>query len=218
MNDERAPVGAGQGDGSAVIPAPAGGRAAKQAKQPKRRKDRRPALLKRWPKIFWRRSVDDPWPDDWPVVSQEQLRDYPALRPDLEVWINDLEPRFRRLDHRAQMLQNQFWRQNLVLILGGLVATTLGAVQAAVGGGVVGIAVAQAVLTGLLAGLTVLIRSRRAQRGYLTARLTAERIKSEFFLFLAGVGDYAAGDGAAGSRAVRLRQRIDDIESAGDFA
>ena len=50
---------------------------------------------------------------------------------------------------------------------------------------------AQAVLTGVLAGLTVLIRSRRAQQGYLSARLKAERIKSEFFVFLARSGDYA---------------------------
>jgi hypothetical protein len=158
--------------------------------------------------------VDEPWPGDWPVVRQEQLGDYPVLRPDLQVWVYDLEPRFRRLDHQAQILQNQFWRQNLALILGGLVATTLGAVQAAVGGGVAGIAVAQAVLTGLLAGLAVLIRSRRAQQGYLTARLMAERIKSEFFLFLGGVGDYARG-GGAGDRAARLRQQVDDIEGAG---
>jgi hypothetical protein len=162
--------------------------------------------------------VDDLWVSDWPVVRQKQLRDYPALRPDLQVWINDLEPRFRRLDHRAQILQNQFWRENLALILGGLVATTLGVVQAAAGGGVVGIAVAQAVLTGLLAGLTVLIRSRRAQQGYLTARLTAERIKSEFFLFLAGVGDYATDDSAAADRAARLRRQVDDIEGAGGVA
>jgi hypothetical protein len=184
----------------------------------KKARRRRPALLARWPKLFWRSSADEPWPSDWPVVRQEQLGDYTALRPDLQVWINELEPRFRRFDHQAQILQNQFWRENLTLILGGLVATTLGAVQAAVGGGIVGIAVAQAVLAGLLAGLTVLIRSRRAQQGYLNARLTAERIKSEYFLFLGGAGDYARGDGAAGDRAALLLQQVDDIEGAGDVA
>jgi len=153
--------------------------------------------------------VDSEWANDWPVVRQEQLADYPVLATDLRVWLNELEPRFRRLDHQAQILQNQFWRQNLALIMGGLVATTLGAVQAAVGGGIVGIAVAQAVLTGLLAGLAVLIRSRRAQQGYLTARLRAERIKSEFFTFLGKAGDYGADD-----RLVRLRRRVADIEAA----
>jgi hypothetical protein len=153
--------------------------------------------------------VDEEWADDWPVVRREQLDEYPALAGDLAVWGEQLEPRFRRLDHRAQILQNQFWRQHVALIAGGLVATSLGAIQAAVGGGVVGLAVAQAVLTGVLAGLTVLIRSRRAQQGYLTARLKAEQIKSEFFLFLARVGDYAVDDPVT-----RLQQQVDDIEAA----
>jgi hypothetical protein len=143
------------------------------------------------------------------VVSPEHLEEYPALSADLALWREQLESRFRKLDHRAQILQNQFWRQHVALIIGGLVATSLGAIQAALGAGVVGLAVAQAVLTGLLAGLTVVIRSRRAQQGYLEARLRAERLKSEFFLFLGRVGDYAAGDPVA-----RLQRQADDIEAA----
>lgn len=175
----------------------------------RRRRIRRPALLARFPRFFWRPSVDEEWPGDWPVVRREQLDEYPVLAGDLAVWSEQLEPRFRRLDHRAQILQNQFWRQNVVLVAGGLVATSLGAIQAAVGGGVVGLAVAQALLAGALAGLTVLIRSRRAQQRYLTARLKAEQMKSEFFLFLARVGDYATNDPMT-----RLEQQVDAIEAA----
>ena|SRR5215468_9589005 len=204
MDHEQPSTGTEQVDGRALVKTPASG-----AVKAGRRKARRPALLARLPKLFWHPSVDSEWANDWPVVRQEQLADYPVLATDLRVWLNELEPRFRRLDHQAQILQNQFWRQNLALIMGGLVATTLGAVQAAVGGGIVGIAVAQAVLTGLLAGLAVLIRSRRAQQGYLTARLRAERIKSEFFTFLGKAGDYGADD-----RLVRLRRRVADIEAA----
>ena len=89
--------------------------------------------------------------------------------------------------------------------------TSLGAVQAVLGGGVVGIAVVQAVLTGALAGLTVLIRSRRAQQGYLAARLKAERIKSEFFMYLARVGDYGGPEPGG-----RLLRQVQDIEAAED--
>jgi hypothetical protein len=188
--------------------APAGG---EPRNRPERRKSHRPALIARFPRLFWRLPENSRWPGDWPVVEQDQVTEYPALADDLKVWLEQLEPRFRRLDHRAQILQNQFWRQHLALIIGGLVATSLGAVQAAVGGGVIGLAAAQAVLTGALAGLTVLIRSRRAQQGYLNARLQAERIKSEFFLFLARVGDYHAD-----SPVTRLQQQVDDIETAGD--
>lgn len=170
-----------------------------------RKRKRRPALIARFPRLVWR----PPAGDEWPLVSREHLASYPELAVDLELWISEVEPRFRRLDQRALMLQNQFWLQNVALIMGGLLATSIGAVQAAVGGGIAALAAVQAILTGLLAGLTVLIRSRRAQYGYLTARLKAERVKSEFFLFLGRVGNYAADDPV-----LRLRQQIDDIEAA----
>lgn len=171
---------------------------------------RRVALLKRFPRLRRQLDEDAEWPDDGPVVRPSHPTMYPELGDDLNLWLQQVEPRFRRLDHRARILQNQFWRQHVVLIAGGLVATSLGAVQAAMGGGEELLAGVQAVLTGLLAGVTVLARSRRAQQGYLTARLKAERIKSEFFLFLARAGDY----GAVASPASKLREHVDDIEAA----
>jgi hypothetical protein len=57
--------------------------------------------------------------------------------------------------------------------------------------------------------LTALVRARHAQEGYLTARLKAERIKSEFFLFMGRVGGYAE-DG----REERLRRQVEDIADA----
>jgi hypothetical protein len=169
-----------------------------------------PALLKRFPRLFRQPPVDEKWPGDRPLVPLESLTNYRTLEADIALWIKQLEPRFRKLDHRAQNMQNQFWRQRVMLIAGGLLATSLATVQAALGGGNVYLAASQAVLTGLLAGLTVLIRSRRAQRGYLSARLRAEQIKSEFFLFLARAGDYAEGD-----RIARLEREVDDIEAGG---
>jgi len=140
----------------------------------------------------------------------ERPEDYATLAEELAVWAKVGERRFRPLDHEAQILQNRFRRQHVALILGGLLATSLGAFQATAGGRLkVGAAAIQAVLAGLLAGLTVLVRSRRAQHGYLGARLRAERIKSEFFLFVAHAGEY---DG--NHPEVRLRQQIDDIEAA----
>jgi hypothetical protein len=91
------------------------------------------------------------------------------------------------------------------------VAGILGAVQAAIGGGNDWIAAAQAVLAGLLAGLAVLMRGRGPQQGYRTDRLKAERLKSEYFLFLARAGDYAEEEG----RQRVLGRRVSEIESAG---
>lgn len=167
---------------------------------------KRPALVERFPKPFWWRPDRD---EPWPVVPADADDNYPELIPDFKIWRDTLEQPFRRLDHEAQLLQNQFWRQQVTLIIGGLLATGLGAYQAAAGGGNKGVAAAQAVIAGLLTGLTALVRARHAQQGYLTARLKAERIKSEFFLFMGRVGAYAE-DG----REARLRQQVEDIADA----
>jgi Protein of unknown function (DUF4231) len=169
-----------------------------------------PALMARFPKPFWwRPDPDQPWPRDWPVLPPDADELYPQLVPDFQIWRVELERPFRRLDHDGQLLQQQFWRQQVTLIAGGLLATGLGAFQAANGGGNRGVAAALAVLAGLLTGLTAQVRARRAQQGYLTARLKAERIKSEFFLFLARAGAYAGDD-----REQRLRQQAEDIADA----
>jgi hypothetical protein len=180
--------------------------------KPRRRRSGRqhwPALVARFPRLFWRPAEDEAWDSDRPLVPPQSLDDYPWLSTDLMAWPGLLEHRFRRYDHRAQILQNRFWRQRVLLIAGGLLATSLATVQAASGGGHVWLAAPQTVLTGLLAGLAVLLRSRRAQYGYLSARLKAEQIKSEFYLFLARSGDYAHDD-----RVTRLSQAVDDIEAS----
>jgi hypothetical protein len=153
-----------------------------------------PALLARFPKPFWwRPDPDQPWDNDWPVLPEDADESYPQLVPDFNIWRDGrdgVEKTFRRLDHDAQLLQQQFWRQQVTLIAGGLLATALGAFQAADGGGNRGVAAALAVLAGLLTGLTALVRARRAQQGYLTARLKAERIKSEYYEQLSRVVDW----------------------------
>ncbi|HEY8202467.1 MAG TPA: DUF4231 domain-containing protein [Actinomycetota bacterium] len=165
---------------------------------------RRLALFKRFPSIRWR-----PKPD-WPLVGSEHWPQYPELADDLGILEQELVPTFRKLDREALRLQNSFRRQHLSLILGGALATILGALQAALGGGVAWAGTLEAVLGGGLAGVAVYIRGRRTQRAFLTTRLKAEQLRSEFFLFLACVGAYA--DPVA--RVRFLRQRISEVEGA----
>ena len=164
---------------------------------------RPPALLARLPRIPWRAAAD------WPVVPKERA-EFATLGAELALWDDELETRFRALDHQAQRLQNRFLLLNLVLILGSVAATILGAIQAAIGGGNIWLAALGALLSGLLAGVAVHVRDRRSLRGYLNARLKAERIKSEYFMFLAGAGDYAA----AQDRIAVLEGRVADVEVA----
>jgi hypothetical protein len=172
-----------------------------------------PALLARFPKPFWwRPDPEAVWPNDWPVLPETAESMYPALASDFLIWRNGLEQDFRRLDHLAQVKQQQFWRQQVTLIVGGLLATILGATQATLGGGQHVLAAVQAVLAGLLTGLTALVRGRRAQQAFLTTRLTAERLKSEYFLYLARAGEYARPE-----REELLRNHVDDITNAAEL-
>jgi hypothetical protein len=66
----------------------------------------------------------------------------------------------------------------------------LGAVQIAGLGVSFWIGFAETLLAGALGGSMVVATSRRAQRGYYTNRLKAERLRSEYFLYLARAGEY----------------------------
>ena len=129
----------------------------------------------------------------------------------MDILEQELVPQFRSLDQESLRTQNTFRLGQLSLIAGGAAASVLGAVQTALGGGVLALAIPEAVLAGLLAGTTVYIRGRNAQRAYFTARLKAERLRAEYFLVLAHAGDYAGvGDS---ERRVLLRSRVRAIES-----
>ena len=141
-----------------------------------------------------------------PFVSESSLARHPALRSEVDLLEREVGPAFRRLDEGSLRTQNGFRLGQLSLIVGGAVASALGAVQTGFGGGVVTLAITEAVVAGVLAGATVYIRGRNAQREDFTSRLKAERLRAEYFLALAHCGDYAVSDDA--ERLVRLRAGI----------
>jgi hypothetical protein len=151
----------------------------------RRRRTWRPALIRRLPRLHW--TAPDPFRH---LVELEDQRRYPALAQDLAFLNDHLLDAYRSLDAQALRQQNSFYLVNAATLLGTLVATVLGTVQVAgVGGGWLGFA--ETLLTGALGGSMVTATSRRMQRGYYTNRLKAERLRSEYFLFLARSGDYA---------------------------
>jgi hypothetical protein len=162
-------------------------------------------LFSSLPRLRWKPGSSQPF------VSDATLARCPALRADVDLLEQELVPQFRRLDEKSLRTQNTFRLGQLSLIVGGTAAAALGAVQTALGGGVVALAIPEAVLAGLLAGAAVYIRGRNAQREYFTARLKAERLRAEYFLVLAHAGDYAGVDDS--ERLRFLRRRIRAIES-----
>ena len=162
----------------------------------------RPALLRRFPSLVYRGGKDQP------IVDPEARSGLNALAPDFAVLDELLEPTFQRLDAAALRAQNSYRLLRVVLIFGAAIATVLGSWQAASAGrdwpglaeGLVGAA---------LAGVTALLQARGFHRRYLATRLGAERLRSEYFLFLARTGGYE-GDPAAARR--RLEEQVVRIE------
>ena len=179
------------------------------AEQP-RRSLRTLPLFSSLPRLRWKPGTSQPF------VSGSTLARCPAIRADVDRLERELVPRFRHLDEESLRTQNTFRLGQLSLIVGGAAATVLGAVQTALGGGVVALAIPEAVLAGLLAGTTVYIRGRNAQRAYFTSRLKAERLRAEYFLVLAHAGVYAAVDDP--ERLLLLRRRIRAIDSQEETA
>jgi Protein of unknown function (DUF4231) len=134
----------------------------------------------------------------------------PALGPDFEILERELLPDFYELDDAALCAENTFRLGQLFVIVGGATATSLGAVQAALGGGVTAIGIAEALVAGALAGAVSYVRGRDAQREYFTSRLKAERLRGEYFLFLGRVRPYDTDDD---DRLARLRSQVDGITS-----
>jgi len=174
----------------------------------RQKKVKPPALFKRFPLPPHR------LPPDYPFVSDEQRAAAPLLQAELTHLDSELVPRFRTLDHEALVAQHRFRLGSVLLIVGSAVAAALGAVQAALGGGVLGIGIAEGIVGAFVAGSVVYMRGRRFQQTYLTKRLQAERLKSQYYLFLARAGSYAVQDDA--ERAKLLARTLDRIETGSE--
>jgi hypothetical protein len=167
---------------------------------------KRPALLRRLPLLRWKR------PEAYPLVASDAQARFPTLRDDFALLEGELMPTFRVHDTAALEAQNRFRLLQLLLIAGGMLATVLGTIQAALHGGNIALGIAEALLAGLLAPLAVSARSGRSHRRYLTSRLKAERLRSEYFVFLVRAGEYAQLDKPA--RRELLARRVADIDES----
>lgn len=163
-----------------------------------------PAFLAVRPRLVWRAG------ERYPLVSPELRDASPALAEDLGILDRELLPEFYKLDEGALQAQNTFRLTQIFVIVGGATATLLGAVQAALGGGVSEIGIAEAFVAGMLGAAVAYVRGRQAQREYFTTRLKAERLRSEYFLFLARVPPYDMDDDEERLRG--LREQVREIE------
>lgn len=163
---------------------------------------RKLALFKRFPKIRYK-------PNDDPII---QLKDrepfdssYGAEFTALE---NMLSERYHELDGKALQMQNQFRRQQVILVLGGATITILGAIQAASSQSMVP-GIFEAIIAGCLTIFTYYVRESKTQETYLDSRLKAEELRGECYLFLAQVWPY--NEPSLEKRKQLLDKRVDNI-------
>ena len=161
-------------------------------------------LFRRFPKL-------QPLPREkqYLIPLQEQSK-YSGFREDFETLERELMPYFRELDNEALRGQNGYRWTYIILIFGGALVTILGIVQIAIQAP--GIAIGGAIVAVVLGAATTAARSSNHQAHYLNARLAAERLRSEYFLFLGHLGEYTNEQ----DRVQKLIQRVVEIKAKGE--
>ena len=159
-------------------------------------------LFRRLPGLRWRPRVGEQ------IVPLAAQADFAEFAEDFAVLERELMPSFRDLDNDALQRQNQFRLDQLLLIFGGALAATLGAIQAAFATAVwPWPGAAEFVVAGALSALAFRQQQLRARDRYSASRLTAEALRAEYFLFLGRVSVYADD----GERVRHLIRRVNKI-------
>lgn len=181
-------------------------------------KSRRPAILAHFPKLWWPKAdpVDsvDPLKFD-PVLygpfPAELFHEYDA---DLHVLRKHLLPQYVTEDRDALRSQNEFRRDQVILIIGGVIVTGLAALPGAVTGNPGEgdtVRVIAALAAAALAAWASRSRDLASQERWRTSRLKAELLRGEYFLYLGRAKPYDV----EGCRNRNLMRRVAEIRSGG---
>ncbi len=147
---------------------------------------------------------------DEPIVPGDVRSNYPSFAADFEILDKELLPLFQTLDKEASIQQNSYRWTYVILIFGGSLATILGIAQLAfLDASWIGLveALVSAVVTA-----TTALQSRKQHERYMNARLAAERLRSEYFLFLGHFAQYANDQ----DRVQKLIQHVAEIKVKGE--
>ncbi|TMC18378.1 MAG: DUF4231 domain-containing protein [Chloroflexi bacterium] len=146
------------------------------------------------------------------LVPAGEWSAYPAFQDDFEILEKELLPAFRELDNEAISKQNRYRWLYIILIFGGAMATILGITQLAFTN-VSGIGITGAIVAAFLAVATAMLQRFKDHERYLNARLAAERLRSEYFLFLGHYGQYANEQ----DRVHYLIRQVVDLKAKGEI-
>ena len=119
-----------------------------------------------------------------PLLTAGATVRYPALRQRLADADGIVYPAFASCEKEAQVEQNRYRWFIVLAIVGGLLTTTFGAVQAWLQS-VAWPGVVVATLGAATSAITTVARRQGSLHNYLTARIRAERLRSLYFEYLA---------------------------------
>lgn len=173
---------------------------------------RRPAILAYFPRFRWR---DPPAPADLAAYDPVLYQPFPAemeavCAGDIALLRRYLIPHYVAENTEALRAQNEYRRDQVVLIIGGVVATGLAALPGEARWA--GWSVVAAIWTAFLATWAARSRDLSAQSRWRTSRLKAEVLRGEYFLFLARARPY--DDDAC--RARNLKRRVAEIRTGAE--
>lgn len=165
-------------------------------------------LLRRL-ELFRRLPRSHPLPSE-EIISSEERSKHPAFASEFAILQDTLMPAFHELDNEALDCQNRYRSMYLILIVGSMLATILIVFQisflAATWLDIIGTIIAL-----ILTIATSVLQAFKYQERYYNARLGAERLRSEYFLFLGHLGQYENSD-----RAQQLERRIIQIRKGAE--
>jgi len=160
------------------------------------------ALFKRRPILFWKPRINEQ------IIPLDQRKEFSTLEDDFKILDERLMDNFRRLDNEALKAQNEFRRQQIILIVGAATTSSLGAIQVAMPETAPWPGLIEAVIAATLAAVAFIAKQTEPQKKYFSNRLKAETLRGEYFLFLGRLGPYK--DDA--SRVRNLIHRVTEIE------
>jgi hypothetical protein len=159
-------------------------------------------LFKRFPRLIWKEG------EKQHIIDSGVQGQYPDLAADFAVLDKQLMPYFWELDAEALRAQNQFWLEQVFLIIFTAIVTILGAIQVARPNNKLP-GIVQAVLSGILGIVIFSARSLKTHESYFTNRLKAEGLRGEYFMFLGRAVAYSNDT----DRVPNLIRRVADIRA-----
>jgi hypothetical protein len=160
----------------------------------------RPALLRRFPKLLSKKLQSTP------IIEPDDVTKYPELADDITVADKHIGKEFEESDLEALRKQNQYRRQQVVIILGAALLSGLGGLQAALPDerwpGIL-----LSALGFVLTSVGIAQRELGAYGEFLDERVKAERLRSAYFRFLSRTGRYEQDN-----REAQLRRAVLSIK------